>query len=301
MSALHAWSSAHYVFPLPAEHRFPIQKYAMVRDRVLAEGLVAPANMHDPARTRRDDLLLVHTERYVSAIDTGSLSPIELRRLGFPWSQGLVERSYRAVGGTCEAASHALDHGLAINLAGGTHHAFPDHGDGFCVFNDVAISIRMLQRDQRIRRATIVDLDVHQGDGTNAIFAADDSVFTFSMHGLRNFPFTKVPGKLDIAFEDGVGDDEYLTALGTALLRVLRDGRPDIVYFLAGADPHEGDRLGKMKLTFDGLIRRDTFVLQACREVGIPVVITIAGGYGRNIEDTIQVHLNTARVARQFV
>jgi acetoin utilization deacetylase AcuC-like enzyme len=298
--ALHAWSSAHYIFPLPPDHRFPIQKYAMIRDRVLREGLVSTENMHDPARAHRDELLRVHTVEYVAAVDTGTLTPEQLRRLGFPWSPALVERSYRAVGGTCEAALYAVDHGIAMNLAGGTHHAFADRGEGFCVFNDVAVAIRMLQHQGRIERATIVDLDVHQGDGTHAIFAGDASVFTFSMHGQGNFPFTKVSGCVDIAFADGVDDHAYLSALSDALPTVIHQSRPDIVFFLAGADPHEGDRLGKMKLTFDGLIRRDSLVLEACREIGLPVVLTIAGGYGRNLQDTVQIHVNTVRVAKQF-
>ena len=184
-----------------------------------------------------------------------------------------------------------------MNLAGGTHHAFPDHGEGFCVFNDVAVAIRLLQRDRRIRRAAVVDLDVHQGNGTHAVFAGDESVFTFSMHGGRNYPFHKVAGSLDVDLADGTGDDVYLAALADALPRVLAAAAPDLVIYLAGADAHEGDRLGRLCLTFDGLARRDAMVLDACREVGIPVAITIAGGYGRNIADSVAVHLNTVRVA----
>src|SRR5829696_5320301 len=177
--AFHAWSSAKYTFPLPDGHRFPIAKYALLRERVIADGVVERERVHDPGRVSRDDLLLVHTADYVDRFTSGMLSRDEERRLGFPWSEALVERAYRAAGGTVEAARAALDHGIAMNLAGGTHHAFPSHGEGFCVFNDVAIAIRALQRDGRIRRATIVDLDVHQGNGTHAVFAGDDSVFTF--------------------------------------------------------------------------------------------------------------------------
>jgi acetoin utilization deacetylase AcuC-like enzyme len=211
-----------------------------------------------------------------------------------------VERSFRAVGGTCEAATAAVDRGLAMNLAGGTHHAFADHGEGFCVFNDVAVAIRVLQRDGRIGRAVVIDLDVHQGNGTHAIFAGDASVFTFSMHGGRNYPFHKVPGSLDVELADGTGDDDYLTALAEALPGVLSASAPDLAIYLAGADSHEGDRLGRLCLTFDGLARRDVMVLDACREVGIPVAITIAGGYGRNIEDSVKVHLNTVRIASEL-
>src|SRR6516225_5553258 len=186
--ALHAWSSAKYTFPLPADYRFPIAKYALLRERVVAEGIVAPDHLHDPARVSRDDLLLVHTHDYVDRFTHGQLTRDEERRLGFPWSEALVERSYRAAGGTIEAARYALGAGIAMNLAGGTHHAFPSHGEGFCVFNDVAIAIRALQRDRLVERAAIVDLDVHQGNGTHAVFAGDERVFTFSMHGGKNYP-----------------------------------------------------------------------------------------------------------------
>jgi acetoin utilization deacetylase AcuC-like enzyme len=239
----------------------------------------------------------VHTRDYVRRFRQGALDAAELRRLGFPWSEALVERSYRAVGGTIAAARHALSHGLAMNLAGGTHHAFPDHGEGFCVFNDVAVAIRLLRREGLLRRAAVVDLDVHQGNGTHAIFAGDPDVFTFSMHGGRNYPFHKVAGTVDVELEDGAGDDVYLDLLATTLPRVLAESQPDLVCFIAGADPHEGDRLGRLKLSFDGLARRDAYVLERCREVGLPVAITIGGGYGVNIADTVTVHANTVRIA----
>ena len=230
----------------------------------------------------------------------GTLSESDQRRIGLPWSASLVERSFRAVGGTCEAATAALERGITMNLAGGTHHAFPDHGEGFCVFNDVAVAIRSLQQARRITRATVVDLDVHQGNGTHAIFAGDPTVFTFSMHGGKNYPFHKVAGSLDIELPDGTGDDFYLDALSSALPRVIAQSAPDLVIYLAGADAHEGDRLGRLRLTFDGLARRDAMVLDACREVGIPVAITIAGGYGRDIEDSVAVHVNTVRIAAGY-
>jgi len=296
---LHAWSSAAYTFPLPPGHRFPIEKYALLRDAVIAEGLVA--DVHEPARATVEELERVHTPEYVARLTTGTLSDAELRLLGFPWSPALVERSYRAVGGTLGAARQALEDGVAMNLAGGTHHAFPDRGEGFCVFNDVAIAVRTLRAEGRIRRAAIVDLDVHQGNGTHAIFADDAETYTFSMHGGRNYPFHKVPGSLDIELSDGVGDDDYLALLAESLPRVLSEGRPDLVVYLAGADPHERDRLGRLKLTFEGLERRDAMVLEACREVGIPVAITIAGGYGVDVRETVQIHLSTVRVATGFV
>jgi acetoin utilization deacetylase AcuC-like enzyme len=294
---MHIWTSARYTFPLPSGHRFPIGKYELLRRRVVADGLVAPDRVHDPDRASADALRRAHTDDYVSRFTDGRLSDKELRRIGFPWSGALVERSYRAVGGTCEAARAALQAGVAMNLAGGTHHAFADRGEGFCVFNDVAVAIRMLQDEGRVHRAAVVDLDVHQGNGTHAIFAGDSSVFTFSMHGGRNYPFPKVAGCVDVELEDGTGDEEYLALLAATLPRVLSAAQPDLVVYLAGADPYVGDRLGRLGMSLDGLARRDAMVLSACREVGIPVAVTIAGGYGRDLNDTVQAHLNTVRVA----
>lgn len=266
----------------------------------MAEGIVAPDDLHEPDRAERDDLLLVHTADYVDRFTQGRLSSDEVRKLGFPWSAALVERSYRATGGTLAAARHAVGHGVAMNLAGGTHHAFPAHGEGFCVFNDVAVAIRVLQRDGVIGRATVIDLDVHQGNGTHAVFAGDTSVFTFSMHGGKNYPFHKVPGCLDIELPDRTGDDEYLDRLCATLPRVLEQSRPDLVVYIAGADPHSSDRLGRLDLSFEGLARRDTFVIEQCREVGIPVAVTISGGYGDPISATVEVHTMTARIASRY-
>jgi acetoin utilization deacetylase AcuC-like enzyme len=295
--ALSVWSSARYVFPLPGGHRFPVAKYALLREAVIAEEIVPAERVHDPDRAGEEALALVHTRDYLRRFREGALDAAELRLLGFPWSEALVERSYRAVGGTIAAARHALATGVAMNLAGGTHHAFPDHGEGFCVFNDVAVAIRLLRDEGRLRRAAVIDLDVHQGNGTHAIFAGDPDVFTFSMHGGRNYPFHKVAGTLDVELADGTGDEEYLALLAEALPRVLTAAAPDLVVYIAGADPHERDRLGRLALTFDGLARRDAMVLDACREVGIPVAVTIGGGYGRRIEDTVHAHLRTVRVA----
>jgi acetoin utilization deacetylase AcuC-like enzyme len=297
---LHLWSSAAYAIPLPDGHRFPMPKYALLRDAVLDAGLVTPERLHDPGRVDRDDLLLVHTPRYVDAVTRGTLGAAEQRRIGLPWSEAFVERAYRVVRGTCEAAEAALRHGVAMNLAGGTHHAFPDRGEGFCTFNDVAVAIRRLQRRGLARRVCVVDLDVHQGNGTHACLAGDERAYTFSMHGAKNFPFQKVPGSLDVELADGTDDATYLALLADHLPRVLRDSAPDLVVYLAGADPHENDRLGRLRLTFDGLMRRDAMVLEACRDVGLPVCLTIAGGYGRDVRDTVQVHVNTVRVAAQF-
>ena len=313
--SLHLWTSARFEIPLPEGHRFPAEKYALLRDGALTQGLVTPDHLHEPARVTADDLARVHGADYLTRLVAGRLRPDEIRRLGFPWSPELVERSHRAAGGTVEAAEAALEHGIAMNLAGGTHHAFPDHGEGFCVLNDAAIAIRRLQALGRIRRAVIVDLDVHQGNGTHAIFATDPTVRTFSMHGARNYPYAlsrrdrggtdraaagyggRFDADDDLPLGDGTGDAEYLATLERTLPAALHAARPDLVVYLAGADPHENDRLGRMCLTFDGLARRDAYVLATCREIGLPVAITIAGGYGHDIADTVRVHLNTVRIA----
>jgi acetoin utilization deacetylase AcuC-like enzyme len=275
-------------------------KYELLRQRAIADGLVPGAHLHEPERASRADLCTVHTADWVDRLTSGALTPRETRLLGFPWSRELVERSWRSVGGTCAAVAAALEHGVAMNLAGGTHHAFTTHGEGFCVFNDVAVAIACQLASGRIARAAVIDLDVHQGNGTHFIFGGEPRVFTFSMHGRRNYPFHKVPGSCDIELEDGTGDDEYLARLGEALPGVLAAAQPDLVVYLAGADPHEGDALGRLKLTCHGLQRRDHLVLRSCREVGIPVAITIAGGYGRDITSTVDVHLNTLRAAREY-
>jgi acetoin utilization deacetylase AcuC-like enzyme len=297
---LHVWSSAHYVIPLPEGHRFPIAKYALLRDAVVDAGVATAATLHDPPRLPLVDAGRAHEAPYLTRLLDGAMPPAEQRALGFPWSPGLVERSLRASAGTLEAARHALDHGVAMNLAGGTHHAFATHGEGFCVLNDVVIAIRTLRAEGRVGRVAVIDLDVHQGNGTHALCADDPDTYTFSMHGGRNYPFRKVPGTLDIELEDFTEDAAYLERLAAALPQVLADARPDLVLYLAGADPHEGDALGRLRLTFDGLLRRDAMVLEATRAVGVPVAIAIAGGYGRDIRDTVQVHLNTARLARDF-
>jgi acetoin utilization deacetylase AcuC-like enzyme len=297
---LHCWSSPRYAITLPAGHRFPMEKYALLREGALARGLVQPAQLHEPDRATRVDLLRVHTAAYVDGVEHGTLDAAHQRRIGLPWSEAFVERAFRVVRGTIEASSHAVTHGIAMNLAGGTHHAFADHGEGFCVFNDVAIAIRGLQALGQIRRACIVDLDVHQGNGTNAIFAEDDSVYTFNMHGAKNFPFHKVAGTRDEALDDGIGDDEYMSRLSAALPQVLRDARADLVVYLAGADPHEGDRLGRLKLTYTGLAQRDDLVIRTCREIGLPVCVTIAGGYGVDVATTVRVHLQTVAIAARY-
>jgi acetoin utilization deacetylase AcuC-like enzyme len=290
---MRAWSSARYTIDLPAGHRFPIAKYAMIRDGAVACGAYRNRDIHEPDRVERWALELVHTRAYVDAVVEGSLAPSATRRLGFPWSRQLCERSLRTVQGTVEAARDALAFGAGVNLAGGTHHAYPDHAEGFCVFNDVAVAIRVLQREGRLRRAAIVDLDVHQGNGTAVTFAGDPEVFTFSMHGAGNFPFRKERSSLDLELADGTDDPSYLSLLTAHLDDVLAEARPELVFYLAGADPYRNDRLGRLGLSFDGLRARDTQVLESCRRRALPIVLTMAGGYARALEDVVTIHSNT--------
>jgi acetoin utilization deacetylase AcuC-like enzyme len=278
-------------------HVFPIRKFELVRDRLMAEGTLAPADIVEPRPAPVEDVLLVHTEDYVTRLRAGALTPREIRRLGLPWSKALVRRSFLATGGTLNAARWALAEGVGSNLAGGTHHAFPDHGEGFCVLNDVAVAVRVLRRDGLIKRAAIVDCDVHQGNGTAAIFEGDPAVFTFSMHGAKNYPLFKTRSTLDVELDDGTGDEEYLDTLARHLPRVLGYA-PDIVFYLGGADPYAGDKLGRLALSIDGLRARDEFVLAACRDRGVPVATVMSGGYAKDISDTVEIHCNTIRAAR---
>jgi acetoin utilization deacetylase AcuC-like enzyme len=294
---MRAWSSARFTIALPDGHRFPIAKYGRIRDEIVARGLLPAGGIEEPDRADRWALELVHTPRYVEAVLDGTLSALEVRRLGFPWSAQLRERSLRTVQGTIEAAHDALDRGIGVNLAGGTHHAFPDHGEGFCVFNDVAIAIRVLQRAGRITRAAVVDLDVHQGNGTAHVFADDADVFTFSMHGARNYPFRKERSALDVELDDGCEDAAYLAALDTHLGPVLDSARPELVFYLGGADPFVHDRFGRLGMSIAGLGARDRLAFAAFRRRGLPVVVTMAGGYARDIEDVVTIQTNMVEAA----
>lgn len=290
---MHIYRTDVFPMPLPPGHRFPAEKYALLTQAVA--GFAAEQLAIAPPASR-DELCSAHAPSYVDAVLGGTVPPAVMREIGFPWSPGLVERSCRSVGATVWAALSALESGCGINLAGGTHHASADKGSGFCVFNDVAVAIRTLQRSGRIRRALVVDLDVHQGNGTAAIFAGDPSVFTFSMHGARNFPFRRTAGSLDIDLPDGTGDDEYLAALSANLEPVLTAARADIVFYLAGADPYAGDRLGKLSLTKAGLAARDRQVLQAVRQSQLSLVVTMAGGYAAPVSDTVDIQTTTVRL-----
>jgi acetoin utilization deacetylase AcuC-like enzyme len=279
-------------------HVFPIRKFELVRDRLLAEGTLAPAEIAEPREAAVADVLLVHTEDYVTRLRAGALTAREVRRLGLPWSKALVRRSFLATSGTIGAALAALAEGVGANLAGGTHHAFPDHGEGFCVLNDVAVAVRVLRRDGRVRRAAVIDLDVHQGNGTAFIFGGDEEVFTFSMHGAKNYPLFKLRSTLDVELADGTGDDEYLATLARHLPRVFGHN-PGLVFYLGGADPFDGDKLGRLSLSIAGLRARDELVLRACRERGVPVATVMSGGYAADIDDTVEIHCNTIRAAKE--
>ena len=278
-------------------HVFPIRKFELVRDQLLREGTLRPADVVEPQPAPLADVLLVHTDDYVTRLRAGTLSPREIRRLGLPWSKALVRRSFLATGGTLNAARWALAAGVGSNLAGGTHHAYPDRGEGFCVLNDVAIAVRALRRDRLIRRAAIVDCDVHQGNGTAAIFADDPSVFTFSMHGAKNYPLFKERSTLDVELADGTGDDEYMESLSAHLPRVFAH-EPDIIFYLGGADPYKEDKLGRLALTIEGLRARDDFVLAECRQRGVAVATVMSGGYAADINDTVEIHCNTIRAVK---
>ena len=279
-------------------HVFLIRKFELVRERLLAEGTLEPAEIVEPSPALLEDVLLVHTEDYVTRLCNGQLTSKELRRLGLPWSESLVRRSFYAVGGTVAASHVALAEGYCSNLAGGTHHSFADRGEGFCVLNDVAIAIRSMRAKNLIRRAAIVDCDVHQGNGTATIFAGDHETFTFSMHGANNYPLFKAQSTLDVELPDGTGDDKYLETLARHLPVVFAHN-PEIVFYLAGADPFANDNLGKLSLSIDGLRERDSYVLRECYEREVPVVTVMSGGYGKDINDTVEIHCNTIRTVKK--
>jgi acetoin utilization deacetylase AcuC-like enzyme len=296
---MHVFYTPRYYADIGSGHIFPIRKFELVRDRLIAEGTLHPSELLEPAPATLDDVLLVHTNDYVSRLCSGELTPKELRRLGLPWSESLVRRSFYATGGTIAAARAALVEGYASNLAGGTHHSFADRGEGFCVLNDVAVAIRVLRKEGLIRRAAIVDCDVHQGNGTATIFAEDEDTFTFSIHGANNYPLFKARSSLDIELPDGTADDEYLNILNHHLPEVLDAADPDLVFYLAGADPYSNDKLGRLALTIDGLRQRDLCVLRECYERETPIVTVMSGGYGKDINDTIEIHCNTIRMVKE--
>ena len=300
---MQAYYADHFVLPLPEGHRFPMAKYALLREKLASD--LPGITLHEAPPASDGELALAHAPAYIQAVAQGQLSAAQQREIGFPWSPAMVERSRRSAGATVAAARVALAQGVAANLAGGTHHAYADQGGGFCVFNDCAVAARLMQAERgRLQRqplkVAVIDLDVHQGNGTARIFANDPSVFTLSIHGEKNFPFRKESSDLDIALPDGTGDAMYLEALEQALMRLEARFEPDLVLYLAGADPHEGDRLGRLKLSFDGLEARDRRVLDWCFQKQLPAALCMGGGYGVDLTDTVQVQLNTYRVAHHY-
>jgi acetoin utilization deacetylase AcuC-like enzyme len=305
-SRMQAFYSDQFVLPLPEGHRFPMAKYRKLRDRLAAE-LTGVRLVQAPAATD-GELALAHTPDYIDAITSGTAAPAVMREIGFPWSPAMAERARRSVGATVAAARVAIVEGIAANLAGGTHHAYADKGGGFCVFNDVVVAARVMQAEWNRRFAAkrpalqvaIVDLDVHQGNGTAHILRNDPSVFTLSLHGDRNFPFRKEASDLDVGLADGCGDVDYLAALEMALEQMDQRCTPGLVFFLAGADPHEGDRLGRLNVSFEGLQTRDRRVFDWCYRRSVPVVFVMAGGYGVDIETTVQAQYNTYAIATEY-
>lgn len=289
-----------FVLPLPDEHRFPMTKYARLRERIIEEGVILPQHLLIPAAATDDEILLAHDVAYLERVKTGALTPQEIRRIGFPWTPAMVERSRRSSGATIAASRCALDEGIAANLAGGTHHAFRDRGEGYCVFNDAAIALRVMQREGRIRRGVVIDCDVHQGNGTASILQGDPTLFTFSLHGAKNFPFHKEKSDLDIELPDGTTDADYLAAVEEGTWRALAQSGADLAIYLAGADPFERDRLGRMNVSMAGLAERDRIVFELCRRAGVPVAVAMSGGYAPDVEDIVAIHLQTIRLAAQF-
>ncbi len=300
---MHAYYADHFVLPLPEGHRFPMRKYSRLRDRLAAE--LPGLRFFEAPAASDGELALVHTPAYIQGIDQGLLDAAVYREIGFPWSPAMAERARRSVGATVAAARAAWREGLAGNLAGGTHHAYADKGGGFCVFNDIAVTARLMQaeawRERRQHlRVAVIDLDVHQGNGTARIFANDPSVFTLSLHGEKNFPFRKEPSDLDIGLPDGCTDEPYLQALHQALAELEGRFEPHMVIFLAGADPHEGDRLGRLKLSTEGMAARDRVVLDWAWQRRLPVVLCMGGGYGYDIETTVAVQVQTWTLALEY-
>jgi acetoin utilization deacetylase AcuC-like enzyme len=289
--------SDRFVLQLPEGHRFPMKKYSMLRERVDEDGICAPGELRVPHPVTDEEVLRAHDPAYLKKVVSGALTDKEMRRIGFPWSERMVERSRRASGGTLDACRVALEEGLATNLAGGTHHAFSDRGEGFCVLNDSAIAARALRAEGLVEKVVVLDTDVHQGNGTAAILRGDPNVFTFSIHGAKNYPFRKEESDLDVALPDGADDATFLAALAGTLDRVLDLAPWHLAIFLAGADPFEDDKLGRLSVTKVGLAERDRMVLEGCREREIPVVLTMAGGYAKKVEDTVDIHFQTVKRA----
>ena len=294
------FASDTYTVRLPEGHRFPMQKYELLRRAVQAAGLVPDGELRPAPPATDEEILRAHDRDYLERLVAGQLTVKEIRRIGLPWSPELVTRARHAVGGTIAACRAALEDGLAVNLAGGTHHAFRDHGQGYCLLNDVVIAARAMMAEGRARQVLVVDCDVHQGNGTAALARGDDSILTFSIHSESNFPLFKEKSDLDVALPDGTGDEAYLAALDAGLAEILARAEGELAVYLAGADPFEEDRLGKLALTMEGLARRDRLVLERCREAGLAAAVVMGGGYSPRVDDVVAIHLQTVRVAAEM-
>ena len=292
---LQLYYTDHFVLPLPEGHRFPMSKYRLLRDAVSVQSNI---ELNEAPAATDTQILLAHSPRYLQVVIRGELSAKEQREIGFPWSPEMVERSRRSVGATLAACAAASIDGISVNLAGGTHHAYRERGSGFCVFNDAAIAAKVLQKTSNPKaKIAIIDLDVHQGDGTASIFQGDPTIFTLSLHGARNYPFNKQESSLDVPLPDGCQDEPYLEALATALAQLKARFEPQFVLYLAGADPHESDRLGRLKVTKAGMAARDLMVMQYAQSQGCPIAIMMAGGYSTDVSQIVDIHLQTVLIA----
>jgi len=296
---LKVFYSDHYEFPLPEGHRFPVEKYRLLRERLLSGDILSPDELLSPAPATRGQILLAHSQEYFNSFESGSIDPKIIRKIGFPWSHELHMRSLASVGGAVESAREAMINGVAGNLAGGTHHAFRDHGEGFCVYNDLAVVTLLFQQDRTAERIAIVDLDVHQGNGTSDILKYNRDVFIFSMHGKNNYPFVKIPSTVDIELEDNTEDSEYLERLNDNIKKVVKF-EPEIILFIAGVDPLKEDRLGKLSLTKEGLKERDKLIAEICFNKSIPLSLALGGGYSVPVENTVEAYCNTYRAVKEI-
>ena len=281
-------------------HVFPTEKFRLIHDQLLKEGILKEGDFVEPESASEEDVLLVHTKEYVKKLKEGTLSALEIFTLELPYSKELVESSWLSAGGTSLACKNALKDGIGFHLGGGFHHAFPDHGEGFCVLNDIAIGIKKLLKDKDIKRAAVIDCDLHQGNGTAVIFQKDKNVFTFSIHQEHNYP-PKEKSSLDIGLEDGADDEEYLAHLREHVPRIIKDFKPDFILYDAGADPYEGDQLGGLALTLEGLKKRDELVISEALKAKIPVAVVLGGGYAMDVNDTVKIHAQTAKVCYNFL
>lgn len=281
-------------------HVFPTEKYRLIYEKLLKEGY-SPQDFVSPNVASDEDILLVHTKEYVDKLKSGMLSPLEILTMEVPYSKALVEASWICVGGTILSSQVALEDGVGLHIGGGFHHAFPDHGEGFCVLNDIAVAIRRLKKDGMITKALVIDCDLHHGNGTASIFAGDKDVFTFSIHQEHNYPAIKPPSNLDIGLEDGTGDDEYLGHLKRDIPKIIDEFRPEFIVYVAGADPYEHDQLGGLALTINGLKERDRLVFDLARENKIPIACVLAGGYAVDVKDTVEIHANTIKIGSGII